>query len=169
MFSKGDLIVHQRYGAGTVIGIRKMERKGEERRYFCIEMVSDGGTLMIPEKRLEAADMRPALHDMKLIKEVLLKTPEELDDEHRPRQTAIEKKLDSREPRQIVQALRDLCWRQQTGKLTTTDTRLKRKAITALLDELVLNPAYTLINAREKLDTLIERAMAHHQGLAETS
>lgn len=168
MFSNGDVIVHRRYGAGTVIGIRKIKREGQVRRYFCVEMVGDAGTLMIPEQSLEEDDMRPALRDMKLIKKILFKQPEELEDNHRSRQLLIEQKLDSREPRQIVQVLRDLCWRQCTGTLTTTDTRLRRKALTALLEELVLSPSFSLTQAQEKLDALIERAMAHHQALAKT-
>lgn len=169
MFTTGAVVVHRRYGAGTVIGIRKIKREGQVRRYFCVEMVGDAGTLMIPEQTLQGDDMRPALRDMKLIKKVLFKPPEELEDNHRSRQTLLEQKLDSREPRQIVQVLRDLCWRQCTGTLTTTDTRLRRKALTSLLEELVLSPSFSLAQAQEKLDALIDQAMAHHLALAETS
>lgn len=170
MFADGDIIVHRRYGPGTVLGIRKIKRDGKKSNYFCVEMADNASTLMVPEKALNEDDMRLALSDMKLIKQVLFKQPEELSDNHRARQTSLEKKLSSREPRQIVQVLRDLHWRQFSSKLTSTDTRLQQRALRSLLDELVLQPKYSLTKAQEKLDALIEQAMAHHQGrLAEAT
>lgn len=169
MFAAGDTIVHRRYGAGTVIGIRKMERKGQERRYFCVEMIDEAGTLMIPENQIEADDMRPAITDTRLIRQVLFKTPEELTDHHRSRQTRIEEKLNTRDPRKIAQVLRDLCWRQQNSKLTATDIRLKKLALTSLIQELLLNPSFTLSKAEQRMEHLIEEAMAHHQDAVEAT
>jgi RNA polymerase-interacting CarD/CdnL/TRCF family regulator len=169
MFSAGDTIVHKRYGAGTVIGLRKMERKGQECQYLCVEMIDNAGTLMIPEDQLEEDDMRPALTDTRLIKEILFKEPEELTDHHRSRQMTIEEKLSTHDPRKVTQVLRDLCWRQHITKLTTTDMRLKKSAFTLLMQELMLNSAFTLTKAEQRLDNLIDQAMAHHQGVTEAS
>lgn len=170
MYTTGDTVVHNRYGPGTVIGVRTLERKGEKRRYFCLEMAGDAGTLMIPEDQLETDEMRPILSDTSLIKEVLFRQPEELTDHHRSRQTKIETALNTRDPRQIAQVLRDLCWRQHIAKLTSTDKRLKNSAMKSLLEELVLNPAYTLLKAEQQIEALIEQAMKHHnQNVAEVS
>jgi RNA polymerase-interacting CarD/CdnL/TRCF family regulator len=168
MFTAGDTIVHQRYGAGTVIGMRTMQRQGEQRSYLCIQMLEKSGTLMIPEDQLETHLLRPALTDTDLIKEVLFMQPEELTDNHRFRQVEIEKKLSNHDPRLIVQVLRDLCWRQQSTSLTSTDKRLQRSALTSLLKELVMNPAYTLAKAEQKLDSLIAQAMLYHQQAIKT-
>ena len=162
MFTTGDKIVHQRYGAGTVIGMRTMQRQREKRSYLCIQMLDNAGTLMIPEDQLETKLLRPAMTNTDLIKEVLFSQPEELTDNHRFRQTEIEKKLSHHDPRQVVQVLRDLCWRQQTITLTSTDKRLQKSALTSLVQELVINPAYTLAKAEQKLDSLIEQAMHYH-------
>jgi RNA polymerase-interacting CarD/CdnL/TRCF family regulator len=161
MFTTGDIVVHKRYGAGTVVGMRTLQRKGKDRRYFCIEMAGEAGTLMIPDGNVESDDLRMALNDTTLIKEVLFNPPEDLTDDHRLRKTTIETKLSTRNPRQVVQVLRDLCWREKIAQLTTTDERLKRSALDTLLKELNLNPK--MQQAKQKVDDLIEQAMHHHE------
>jgi RNA polymerase-interacting CarD/CdnL/TRCF family regulator len=145
-----------------------MERQGEKRSYLCIQMLENAGTLLIPEDQLESQMLRPALTNTDLIKEVLFMQPEELTDHHRFRQVEIEKKLSNHDPRLIVQVLRDLCWRQQTSELTSTDKRLQKSALSSLLQELVMSPAYNLGKAEQKLESLIAQAMLYHQQAIKT-
>ena len=53
MLEVGDAIVHLRYGAGTVTGTRTVTRDGEERQYYCIEIVNNAGTLLIPQDQID--------------------------------------------------------------------------------------------------------------------
>lgn len=166
MLEVGDAIVHLRYGAGTVTGTRTVTRDGEERLYYCIEIVNNAGTLLIPQDQIDEADLRYALGDTTLIERVMENPPEELDDKHQIRQSAIEKKLHSRNPRLIVQALRDLTWRQYTGRLTGTDKRLRDSAFEKLVNELTLSTSMAADTARDRVNHIIEDAMQHHQASA---
>ena len=61
MFKVGDMIVHQRHGAGTVIEPRTIEHDGQTREYFCIELSGDRGLLMVPRENVNEDEIRPAL------------------------------------------------------------------------------------------------------------
>ncbi|GAB4346368.1 MAG: hypothetical protein Kow00117_23440 [Phototrophicales bacterium] len=165
MLKTGDTIVHARYGAGEVVGIREIKRDGKLTRYICIELAEERGMLMIPDDQTETDEIRPAMTDTQLICQVMNRTPNQLDDNHRTRQHAIEKQLKSGNPRQITQALRDLCWREITNHLTQTDSRLKTDALKRLLHELALNS--TALDIRDQLTRIINQAMNKHRQAVE--
>lgn len=162
MFEPGDKVVHVRHGAGTVIETRTMTYDGKERVYFCIEMNDDRRTLMIPVESIDEDELRPAITDMSLIEEVFYNEPAELDDNYRTRQADIRQKLKTRSPRKLAQALRDLVWLERTHKLTNTDTRLRDSVIQRLSRELALNPAISVVNARKKLEAMVNSAITEH-------
>lgn len=165
MLKTGDTIVHSRYGAGEVMGFREIERDNEIKQYVCIKLAEDRGTLMIPADQVEVEEIRPAMTDTQLIRQVMNNTPTHLDDNHRARQYAIEKKLKSGSPRQIAQVVRDLSWREITDHLTQTDSRLKMDAIKRLIHELALNDG--ALDIREQLSGIIDQAMNKHRLAAE--
>jgi RNA polymerase-interacting CarD/CdnL/TRCF family regulator len=162
MFKVGDAIVHQRHGAGTVIEPRIIEHDGEKREYFCIELSGDRGLLMVPVENVNEDEIRPAITDTAMIDEVLHKPPQELGNDHRVRQNTIRAKIKTRDPRQLAQALRDLCWREHTDKLTYTDSQLKDQVQRLLTQELSLSPSMAPDSARAHLNDLVRKAMAAH-------
>ncbi|MFW5690896.1 MAG: CarD family transcriptional regulator [Chloroflexota bacterium] len=162
-FESGDPVVHARYGAGQVTGVRVLDQDGEDKRYFCIELVDDRGTLMIREGKVSNDELRPALTDTRMIDEILRKEPQALSSNHRSRQGKLDKMIKSGNPRCVAQALRDLAWREATHRLTAADIRLKGEAIKKLADELALNPRLSMIEVRRRLAQLIDRAMDYHQ------
>ncbi len=162
MFKVGDMIVHQRHGAGTIIEPRVIEHDGQAREYFCIELSGDRGLLMVPRENVNEDEIRPALTDTELIADVLQNPPQELGNDHRVRQNTIRAKIKTRDPRQLAQALRDLCWREHTDKLTYTDSQLKDQVQRLLTQELALNPAVTPDAVRTRLNQLIKTAIASH-------
>ena len=78
MFDPGDKIVHVRHGAGTVMERRTRMYEGEEREYFCIKMNDNRYTLLIPVDSLDEDELRPAMEDLSVIREVMQNEPEEL-------------------------------------------------------------------------------------------
>lgn len=162
MFEPGDKVVHMRHGAGVVIEMRTMTYDGKKREYFCIEMNDDRRTLMIPVENIDEEELRPAITDMSLIEEVFYNEPAELDDNYRTRQADIRQKLKTRSPRKLAQALRDLVWLERTHKLTNTDSRLRDNVIQRLSRELALNPAISVVNARKKLEAMVNSAITEH-------
>lgn len=162
MFKVGDMVVHQRHGAGTVIETRVLTYEGVEREYFCIEMNGDKRILMIPVENIDSSELRPAMTDIDSIEAVFNSPPTELDENYRIRQTLIRQKLKSRNPTKLAQALRDLVYLERTHKLTGTDIRLRDQVMQALARELALKPSLTVAVARKCLQDLIERAMNRH-------
>jgi len=161
-FKVGDRIVHLRYGAGIVIEPRIIERDAETCEYFCIELCSDRGVLMIPVSNVDDDEIRLAMSDANLIREIMHTPPAPLVDDHRVRQNEIKAQIKSGDPRQLVQVLRDLCWREQIGKLTFTDSQLKDKVHRLLAQELALNPSVAIESARNRIAAIIENAMQTH-------
>ena len=161
MMPAGETIVHERYGAGTILGTRTIERDGEPKEYYCVELAK-GGTLMIPIVTLDEDEFRESMEDTKLIKSILSKQPEDLPSDHRSRRALVEKKLDSRKPRQVAEVLRDLTWRELTYRLTQTDQRLKKRAHDLLSRELSLQDDFTKEGVKSRLDGIIDTQMKKH-------
>lgn len=168
MLEVNDIIVHLQYGTGLVTGMRTIKHDGKNREYYCIEIAGGAGTLLIPEDQVDEAELRHALNDTLLIKSEMERPPEELTDNHQLRRTNIEKKIRNNNPKLVIQALRDLVWRQRTGKLTTTDKRLKDSALEQLISELVLSTPMTVDTAQAQVDQIIDNAMQQHLAAANT-
>jgi len=160
MYNVGDTIVHNRYGAGTIVGSKTITLYGEEREYLCIELTSDRGTLMVQPEEVDFEEMRMTLTDMSLIQDVFETTPEKLSDQHRSRQPKLQAKLRSNDPRKVAQVLRDLLYREKTHGLTETDKRIRDKARKKLMAELKLSP--NISAASKKLSSIIDDAMDKH-------
>ncbi len=162
MFAPSEHIVHPRHGAGTMLGIRTIERDGETCRYYCIELVDGRGTVMIPDERIEEAGLRAAIVDARLIRRVMGKAPNELPDDYRTRQSHIRQQIASGDPRQMLQALRDLCWYERRHRLTSVDARLKSRIQLLLTYELAVKSALDVEAARQRLNRIIRQAMQGH-------
>ena len=162
MVEVGDKVVHLRYGAGTVSGQRIMRRQGKRRPHYEIKLADATGILLIPEDAIEDAELRPALQDTHLIEHVMEARPDELHDNHRTRQGSIEKKLNSGQPVDIAQVLRDLTWRERTGKLTGTDRRLRKSALERLVVEVALGASQTSEAIQSRIDCIVDVAMQRH-------
>lgn len=162
MYEVGENVVHPRYGSGTVTEIRKFTVEGEEKRYVCIELVGDGGTAMIPISYLDDAGIREANTDLELVETIMGKVPNELQDDYRKRQSEIERKLKNGNFRKMVQALRDLAYRERVNKLSQGDMRLKDRLLTKIVHELSLNPRYKIASLKEKVQRITILAMDTH-------
>lgn len=162
MFQKGDVIVHPKYGAGTVSDIRTITLKGSERRYFCISLIHNRGELMIPEDRLEQAGLRLPLSDTTMLQTIMEAPPQVLEDDPRIRQQVIENRLNSGDYRLLMETLRDLCWREHIAKLSVKDRQLKESALNRLYEELTVSSTMTSETAKRTLGDIIESAMQQH-------
>lgn len=162
MLKVGDKVVHLRYGAGTVTGRQVLKRQGKRRPHYCIELADATGTLLIPEDAIEDAELRQAMQDTCLVEHVMEAPPDKLHDNHRTRQGYIEKKLGSGKPAHIAQVLRDLSWRERTGRLTGTDRRLRKSALDRLVGEIALGASQTSDTIQHRIDSIVDEAMQRH-------
>jgi CarD family transcriptional regulator len=151
MYSTGDQIVHPRYGAGTIVGKKKLTFKGKTRNYHIVELVGDRGEVMIPVEVATNMNIRPAIEDLSIIEEVFAAPPSELSDDYRSRQATIQKQIQTREPEAMATALRDLFWREQTDKLTSVELKMKSSLMKMLSHEIAVICA----------DMTVEKASSH--------
>lgn len=151
MYSRGDQIIHPRYGAGTIVGKKKMTYMGKLRNYHIVELVGDRGEVMIPVEAATEMNIRPAIEDLTVIEEVFSKPPSLLSDDYRSRQATIQKQIQTREPEAMAMALRDLFWREQTDKLTSVELKMKSSIVKMLSHEIAVICA----------DKTVEQATSH--------
>lgn len=138
MYSRGDQIIHPRYGAGTIVGKKKMTFMGKIRNYHIVELVGDRGEVMIPVEAATGMNIRPAIEDLSVIEEVFSAPPSVLSDDYRSRQASIQKQIQTREPEAMATALRDLFWREQTDKLTSVELKMKSSIVKMLSHEIAV-------------------------------
>ena len=158
MYSNGDQIIHPRYGAGTIVGKKKLTFKGKTRAYHVVELVGNRGEVMIPVEAATGMNIRPAIEDLTIIEEVFALPPAELSSDYRSRQAKIQKQIQTREPEAMAKALRDLYWREQTDKLTSVELKMKSSLIKMLSHEIaVICAEMTVEKANSQL-----MGMLHH-------
>ena len=151
MYSRGDQIIHPRYGAGTIVGKKKMTFMGKIRNYHIVELVGDRGEVMIPVEAAIDMNIRPAIQDLTIIEKVFAEPPSVLSDDYRSRQASIQKQIQTREPDAMAMALRDLFWREQTDKLTSVELKMKSSIMKMLSHEIAVICA----------DMTVEQASSH--------
>ena len=145
MYSTGDQIIHPRYGAGTIVGKKKMTFMGKLRNYHIVELVGDRGEVMIPVEAAIDMNIRPAIEDLSVIEMVFAEPPLQLSDDYRSRQASIQKQIQTREPEAMAMALRDLFWREQTDKLTSVELKMKSNLMKMLSHEIAVICAETTV------------------------
>jgi len=138
MYSRGDQIIHPRYGAGTIVGKKKMTFMGKIRNYHIVELVGDRGEVMIPVEAATDMNIRPAIQDLSIIEKAFAEPPAVLSDDYRSRQATIQKQIQTREPDAMAMALRDLFWREQTDKLTSVELKMKSSIMKMLSHEIAV-------------------------------
>jgi len=55
----GDTVVYPHYGAGRIIDERTIERNGEEKEYFVVDIMLKQQTVMFPKNETEEVGVRP--------------------------------------------------------------------------------------------------------------
>ena len=158
MYSSGDQIIHPRYGAGIIVGKKKLTFKGKTRSYHVVELVGNRGEVMIPVETATDMNIRPAIEDLTIIEEVFALPPAQLSDDYRSRQAKIQKQIQTREPHAMAEALRDLYWREQNDKLTSVELKMKSSLIKMLSHEIaVICAEKTVEKANSQLMGMLHR------------
>jgi RNA polymerase-interacting CarD/CdnL/TRCF family regulator len=154
-FRKGDLVYHSFYGTGIITSTQRLDLSGAERLYYVVELTI-GEVLMIPIKETGEARLHPPVSP-EAISDILFATPEELSDDFRQRRKHIEEKVNSGDPTQIAEVLRDLAWREHTAQLSRGDRGLMRSTKKLLTNILVMQPDLGIWEASRRLETILEQ------------
>jgi RNA polymerase-interacting CarD/CdnL/TRCF family regulator len=123
-FSVGDKVVHRAHGPGRVAGIERREMLDGSKRYYVIEIPSQGLTLYIPLSGTGDPSVRPAMSQASLARvlSVLGGKPHRLPADYRQRQDRISAQIKTGRVIHLVRAVRDLTWHRHHAHLTKTDS-----------------------------------------------
>ena len=162
-FEVGDAVVHPVRGAGVVTDIEELRRDGGSKAYYRIELLSHVRTnLMIPVKDAAARGLRRAIRQSKLnrVWRVLRESPDKLPVDHKKRQALLERRLVSGDLMQVVEAVRDLAWRQhKKNGLTAAGRRLYQKGINLLAGEVAASQGTDLTEGEAQVRNQLWEAM----------
>ncbi len=140
-FEKGETVYHSFLGTGTITSIHNVDLGGTER--------------MIPVKEAEEARLHTPTSPEAIIS-ILSATPEKLTDDFRQRRESLEAKINSGNPTQVGEAVRDLAWREHTAQLSRGDKNLMSSAKT-LLSNILVKPDLDIREASQRLEAILKQ------------
>jgi CarD family transcriptional regulator len=161
MYSVGDKVVHPGYGPGVIKGIERRQVIGEEKRYYVIDILTGGTTLMTPVAQAENVGLRPALSNAQVqrLLRALKESPNSLSPDFRERQTVIEERLKETDVFVTAEVLRDMNWYGQSRGLTKRDTQLLQRAEDLIAGELALIWDVEVSEATEQIQAVLAEAI----------
>jgi len=155
MFEVGDVVVHPIRGAGVVTDIKELQRRGNNRQYYKIRLLSHARTsLMIPVKGASARGLRRAIKESRLnrVWHVLCSNPKKLPADYEARYELLEHKLRSGDLFQVAEAMRDLTWRrQEENGLTWGERQVYRRGIKLLAGEIAAAQGTGVLDAEAEV------------------
>jgi CarD family transcriptional regulator len=161
MFSVGDKVVHPGYGPGIITAIEHRQVIGEAKRYYVIDMLIGGTTLMTPVAQSDKVGLRRALDDAGVEKllDSLAEPPDTLVNDFRERQTDIEERLKETDIFAATKVVRDMSWFGRLHGLTKRDTQLLQRAEELVGGELALVRGLDIKEAVDQVQAVMADAM----------
>jgi len=160
-FSKGDWIVHARYGVGQVKGIEKKELDGEKKLFFRVKTFE--GVYWLSIFRTDVEYIRPITseHQIKRALTIIRKPPEKLPENHTMRNKIIIEATNDSSIYHKARMIRDLNAKQQVSKLNFTEEDAFLKMRKQLLNEWSVvtgaDPEELELKLEKALQTSIEK------------
>ncbi len=120
-FSKGDWIVHARYGVGQVKGLEKKELEGEKKLFFKVKTFD--GVYWLSAVRTDAEHIRPITSEnqIKRALTIIRRPPKELPENHTLRHKLVIETLKDPSLYPKARMIRDLNGKQYETKLNFTE------------------------------------------------
>ena len=155
MYSKGDWIVHARYGVGQVKGLEKKELEGEKRLFFKVKTFD--GVYWLSVFRTDVEYIRPITSERQIRRALTMirKPPEELPENHTKRNKLITEAVKDPSLYMKARMLRDLNGKQHEGKLNFSE----EDAFLLLKRQLINEWSVVQDTDREILEEKLEKAL----------
>lgn len=171
MYAVGDKVVHPGYGPGVITAVEERQVIGDAKRYYVIEMLAGGGTLMTPVEQADKVGLRLAINDasMARLRKSLTKSPGNLPSDFRVRQVEVEERLKGADTFAVAKVIRDLACYDQIHGLTRRDTQLMERAEQTLASELALVEDIEVKAAREWILSTVTEAMRDQEPVSDPS
>ena len=162
-FKINDKVVNPQYGGGYVAGIESIQVSGQNIECLKIRCVSKDRKIFVPRGSEELAAIRPPLSTQRFreLRKTLTSPPEELNRNFNRRMKQVKSKLESGDPMQVGEVLRDLYPRWSVNSLSTSDQRIFEKTRDLLVSEIAL----IRDSSYDEAVTYLERTMASANGV----
>lgn len=153
-FKVNDKVVHPQYGGGYVAGIEAIKVSGETIECLKISCVSKGRKIFVPRNSVELSAIRPPLSQTRFreLKKTMTGAPCELNRNFNRRMKQVKTKLDSGDPMQVGEVIRDMYPKWSDNSLSSSDQRIFEKCRDLLVSEFALIKDYSYDKAVEYFD-----------------
>ncbi len=153
----GQKIVHPRYGAGTVTGVRAAGAREAPGRYYVIHIPSMSLTVHLPADRLEEVQVRniASADNIAGALSVLGSPGAALPKDARERGTALAETMADGAVTSLATVIRDLHLLQLTKTLSTRESGMLTQAKHQLAGELALATDTEVADALRKIDSTL--------------
>ena len=165
MFNAGDTVVYPHHGAGRVLEIVEKDFRGELRRYYSIQILHSGMTVMVPVDCIGQAGLRPVLPEpmVEQVLCVLREDPTVMPVSWNRRVKHNQEKIKTGDVLELADVVRNLALREREKGLSTGEKQMFNKARRILASELMYAKDLPEADALRLLDGVLAevRAQAH--------
>jgi CarD family transcriptional regulator len=150
----GQKIVHRRYGAGTVVRVRKGRADEDFERYYVIDIPSRDLKVHLPVDSDQQMDLRRLASKTKMNRafSLLSKEPSDLPKDYRERRALISEALKDGTVIALAEVIRDLVGLKNRKSLSTLESTWLTNAKRRLAGELALVTGVDLNQAMQRIE-----------------
>jgi CarD family transcriptional regulator len=161
-FHVGDKIVHPHHGPGRIKALERKEFMDKPKRYFVIEIPTQGLTVYVPREKMEQVGVRLVMRRAKFVRVLatLRSRPRGLPEDYRERQEQIWEKLKTGRAIDIAQMVRDLTWHKNHDHLTKKDADYLRRGRELLAAEMALASDSEVADIDARIDAALATSLA---------
>jgi RNA polymerase-interacting CarD/CdnL/TRCF family regulator len=155
----GQRIVHRRYGAGTVVRVRKGRKDEEFERYYVLDIPSRDLKVHLPVNSEQQMDLRKLASKAKIGRacSLLSEQPADLPKDYRERRALISEALEEGTVIALAQVIRDLVGLKNRKSLSTLESTWLTNAKRRLAGELALVTGVDLNQAVQRIERALVR------------
>jgi CarD family transcriptional regulator len=150
----GQNIVHRRYGAGTVVGVREGSEDEDHKRYYIVDVPSKDLKLHLPADSIADVPLR-AVAGKRTIRralKMLAGEPDELPSDYRKRRALVSELMTDGTVKSLARIIRDLCARQREKSMSTLEATMLTDAKRQLAGEVALAEDIELTQAMQRIE-----------------
>lgn len=155
----GQKIVHRRYGAGTVVSVRKGGDDDDHERYYVIDIPSRDLKVHLPVDTAQDVDLRRLASQRKMNRalRILTEQPADLPSDYRERRAFVTQLMTEGTVKSLAEIIRDLCGRKRSKNMSTLESNLLTNAKRQLAGELALVATIDFTQALQRIESALLR------------
>lgn len=158
-FSVGDIAVYPAHGVTKVNSIETKEISGQKRKFYILEVMDNGMTIMVPTDNVKAVGLREVIgnEEVETVYEILQERDIAIDNQTwNRRYREYMDKIKTGSVYEIAEVLRDLSLLRYEKELSFGERRMLDTARTLLVKELAIAESSDEMGITKKIDKIFE-------------